>query len=131
MTDDAAKTIDNPAEKPSSLKVNSFLVPPIARALEAVVMALGAAKYGPFNWRQKPIKASTYIAKIQRHLDQWTDGDDDDPESLVSHLAHLRADAGIMLDAQKTGNLIDDRVKGAGISKFFDWYRSKHTEVEN
>jgi hypothetical protein len=42
-------------------------------------------------------------------LAQWLDGQDDDSESGVSHLAHARACLGILLDAIATGHLVDDR----------------------
>ena len=45
----------------------------------------------------------------RRHLLQWFDGQDDDSESGVSHLAHARACLGILIDALATGHLVDDR----------------------
>lgn len=77
--------------------------------IESMVMALGEKKYGPFNWRKAPIRATVYISAAMRHLAQWMDGEDIDAESGLSHLAHVRAGMGIMLDANATGNLIDDR----------------------
>lgn len=85
------------------------LIPPAAEVLEAVVMGLGARKYGPFNWRSAQVRATVYIAAAKRHLAQWLDGESLDTESGVSHLAHARACLGILLDAQATGNMVDDR----------------------
>ena len=104
---------DSPAENPKDCigdtKPPLHLIPPAAEILEAVVMGLGARKYGPFNWRSSSIRATVYIAAARRHLAQWLDRQDDDPESGVSHLAHARACLGILLDALATGHLIDDR----------------------
>lgn len=101
---------DNPKDIIGQTKPPMHLIPPAAEVLEAVVLGLGARKYGgQFNWRESPVRASVYIAAAKRHLAQWMDGADNDPESGVSHLAHVRACMGILLDAQETGNLIDDR----------------------
>lgn len=99
----------NPKDQIGACKPPLDLIPPAAEVLEAVVMGLGAKKYGAFNWRSAKVRATVYIAAAKRHLAQWFDGQDDDPESGVSHLAHARACLGILLDAQATGNLVDDR----------------------
>ena len=99
----------NPKDRASSHKPPLHLIPPSAEILEAMVMGLGARKYGPFNWRTSPIRATVYIAAAKRHLAQWLDKQDIDPESGVSHLAHARACLGILLDAQSLSKLIDDR----------------------
>ncbi|QDU39695.1 hypothetical protein Mal4_40410 [Maioricimonas rarisocia] len=102
-------TAENPKDRVGADKPPLHLIPPAAEILEAVVMGLGARKYGEFNWRMSPVRASVYVAAARRHLLQWFDGQDDDPESGVSHLAHARASLGILLDAIATGNVIDDR----------------------
>lgn len=99
----------NPKDSIGETKPPMHLIPPAAEILEAVVMGLGARKYGPFNWRSAKVRATVYVAAAKRHLAQWLDGTDGDPESGVSHLAHARACLGILLDAQATGNLVDDR----------------------
>ena len=86
-------------------------IPWTAVILEGIVMALGGIKYGPFNWRQNSVAASVYVDAMERHISLWNAGEDDDDESLVSHLAHVRACCGILIDAIETGNLVDDRPK--------------------
>jgi hypothetical protein len=100
---------DNPKDRIGETKPPLHLIPPAAEILEAVVMGLGARKYGPYNWRSAKVRATAYIAAAKRHLAQWLDGDNDDSESGSSHLAHARACLGILLDAQATGNMFDDR----------------------
>jgi len=100
---------DNPKDRIGAKKPPLHLIPPAAAIAESVVMALGAEKYGAANWRSTKVRASVYIAAARRHLLQWFDGEDDDPESGISHLAHARASLGILLDAIATGNAIDDR----------------------
>jgi hypothetical protein len=106
---------ENPKDRIGVRKPPLHLIPPAAEIMESVVMGLGAKKYGAFNWRSTNVKASVYVAAARRHLLQWFDGQNDDPESGVSHLAHARACLGILLDALATGHLADDRpVAGAG-----------------
>lgn len=101
---------ENPKDRVGVRKPPLHLIPPAAEVLESVVMALGAKKYGgAFNWRTTNVNASVYVAAARRHLLQWFDGQDDDAESGVSHLAHARACLGILLDALATGHLVDDR----------------------
>ncbi|MBS0210421.1 MAG: hypothetical protein JSS27_15870 [Planctomycetes bacterium] len=102
-------TGENPKDRLGIRKPPLHLIPPAAEILEGAAMALGAQKYGAFNWRTTSIRASVYIAAARRHLVQWFDGQDNDAESGVSHLAHARACLGILLDALATGNLVDDR----------------------
>ena len=70
----------------------------------------GAIKYGIRNWRIDKILASTYKAAMLRHLKAWCEGEDLDPDSGENHLYHIRACAGIVLDAENHGTLIDDRL---------------------
>lgn len=74
-----------------------------------MVLAHGAEKYSPYNWRKDGIRAMTYVSAIQRHIAAYIDGEDNDPESKLSHIAHIRACTGIMLDADSIGNMEDDR----------------------
>ena len=106
---DPGQDEENPKDRVGAGKPPLHLIPPAAEILEAVVMGLGAKKYGPFNWRSSKVRATVYIAAAKRHLAQWLDGQNDDPESGVSHLAHARACLGVLLDAIATGNVVDDR----------------------
>lgn len=100
---------ENPKDRIGTRKPPLHLIPPAAEIAESMVMALGAKKYGAANWRSTKVRASIYIAAARRHLLQWFDGQDDDPESGISHLAHARASLGILLDAIATESVIDDR----------------------
>ena len=107
----SAKSEDggNPKDRIGSTKPPLGLIPASAEIAESVVMGLGARKYGAFNWRRTDIRVTIYIDAARRHLAQWIDGEDNDPESGVSHLAHARASLGILIDAIATANCIDDR----------------------
>ncbi len=51
------------------------------------VLGFGASKYGDRNW-EKGIKFSRLYAAALRHLTAWFEGEDRDPETGLSHLAH-------------------------------------------
>jgi hypothetical protein len=51
------------------------------------VLQFGASKYAPNNWR-KGIAFSRLFSALQRHLTAWWEGEDKDPETGISHLAH-------------------------------------------
>lgn len=84
------------------------------------VMSVGAAKYGAFNYRESNIAASTYQDAIERHLGLWFDGENSDSETGVSHLASVIAGCTLLMDAQATGRLSDDRQKTGLTRKTLD-----------
>lgn len=116
----AAETSTNPKRAFGVRKPSAQFIPPVALIEESVVMALGAAKYGAFNWQQDPVDATTYYSAAIRHLLQWFSGEDRDQESGASHLAHVRACMAILLDAQASGKLVDDRPQCASASAAID-----------
>lgn len=99
----------NPKDKLGDAKPQMGLIPVGAMEDIARVMELGAKKYGAYNWRSKAVRMMVYAHAALRHLFAWIGGEDLDPESGRSHLAHLAACALIILDATKVGKAIDDR----------------------
>lgn len=100
-------------------------VPPAAMMEVGRVMALGAAKYGPMNWRLDPVSYSTYYDAALRHLFSAWDGADVDEESKCLHLAHAAACLMILIDADEGGTLLDDRpAKGVAAE-----YITTHTKA--
>lgn len=127
MADNEHLRIDQPAVNPKSAigrtKPALFSVIPTASLLHlGEVMKLGATKYGPFNWRETPVPAEVYIDAAGRHLLSFLDGEDEDPESGMSHLGHVMACCAILIDAKENGMLDDNRPKkgrvGEMISNF-------------
>jgi len=90
-------------------KAPMWLLPPVALRAVAWVHGLGNKKYGPWNWRQTRVCASTYSSAIHRHLAAWHEREDTDKESGQSHLAHIGACVNILMDAQHHNKLDDDR----------------------
>jgi dATP/dGTP diphosphohydrolase len=99
----------NPKDALGLKKPPLRLVPPAALLYMARVMGLGAAKYGPYNWRGKPVRYTVYLEAAMRHILSALDGEELDPESGQPHAAHAAACMAIVLDAKATGNLVDDR----------------------
>lgn len=99
----------NPKDLVGLKKPPVDLVPPAALLHMSRVMGLGAEKYGAYNWREKKVRSTVYLAAAMRHILQALDGEDLDPESGQPHEAHAAACMAILLDAQASGNLIDDR----------------------
>ncbi len=105
---------NDPKGESGSKKTPLQLLPPYALAQIALAHKEGAEKYGPWNWRETGVCATTYIGAIMRHLAAWQDGEDIDPDSGLSHLAKIGACCNILLDAEHCGKLVDDRSKVFG-----------------
>ena len=71
-----------------SNKPRMDLLPPKAILETAKVLSFGAEKYDPENWRLLDNLQSRYTAGALRHIFAHMDGEKDDPESNISHLAH-------------------------------------------
>jgi hypothetical protein len=104
-------TTTNPKDLMGDRKVSLDAVSPFANIEESLAMMDGEMKYGYRNWRDKAVRARVYINACKRHLDMWLEGQERASDSKVHHLGHARACLGIILDAQATGQLVDDRSK--------------------
>ncbi len=76
----------------------------------AKVFGHGMVKYGKFNYKSG-INWGRVIGAAQRHLGAFNDGEDVDPESGLSHIAHLGCCAIMLLDYIKHNPEFDDRYK--------------------
>jgi hypothetical protein len=103
----------NPKDLFGNTKVAITRLPMVAIIQGAHAMMDGANKYGPYNWRDNPVIAHIYVDAAMRHLSSWFEGQENAHDSGVHHLGHVIACCAILLDAQLTGNLVDDRpIKG-------------------
>lgn len=91
-------------------KVRLDLLPPESLEEIAKVLTFGARKYASFNWC-KGISFSRLIGAALRHMFAWIRGEDADPESGLSHLAHLGCCVLFLLWMQKHRPDLDDRFK--------------------
>jgi hypothetical protein len=99
----------NPKDVIGSGKVPLGIVSDIACAEEALALTEGGSKYGAYNYRAAPVRASIYLDAARRHIAKWQNGESRDYRTGVHHLGSVRACIGIILDADAMGTLIDDR----------------------
>ncbi len=76
----------------------------------AKVMGKGKEKYGSDNWRNG-LAWRRVIGAAYRHLSAFNDGEDLDPETGLSHIAHLGCCALFLLEYIQTHPELDDRYK--------------------
>ena len=76
----------------------------------AAVLKFGADKYHAHNWRDGFVW-SRPLAAAMRHIMAFNDGEDKDPESGLSHLAHAACCIMFLLEFEKTHPELDDRYK--------------------
>lgn len=127
-------TTTNPKDLMGDNKVSLDAVSPFATIEESLAMMDGEMKYGYRNWRDKDVRARVYINACKRHLDMWLEGQERASDSRVHHLGHARACLGIILDAQATEQLVDDRNKTGDLleqrmeiaSKWVEWRKQYH-----
>lgn len=75
------------------------------------VLAYGASKYAEWNWANGIQYSRVYGAAL-RHMMAWKEGQDTDPETGISHLAHAACNLLFLLEFEKTqGSALDDRRK--------------------
>ena len=106
----------NPKDIVATTKLPLHLVPMITQAYLAIGHFNGLGKYGRDNWRASGVLASIYTSAAKRHIDSWFEGEELDPDDKVPHLMGAITSLSILIDAQHTGVLNDDRkYRGAGI----------------
>ncbi len=116
-TKDMSAKDTNPKDALASARLPLHLVPDSMKAMAALAFAEGAAKYGAFNWRVSGVRASVYLAALERHLMSWRNGEYADPVTGVPHIASAIACLGIIIDAELCGKLIDDRPPSAPVGR--------------
>lgn len=86
------------------------LVPQSALLPMVEVLEFGAKKYAAFNW-QKGLKVTEICESLKRHLDSFMEGEDIDPESLLSHIGHIQCNSLFLSWMIKNRPDLDDRYK--------------------
>ena len=107
---DSAKDTDTGALKFDSDKLPLHLLSTEALNQTAAVLKFGALKYAEHNWR-KGFAWSRPISAALRHITAFNAGEDCDPESGLSHLAHAMCCIMFLLEFEKTHKELDDRWK--------------------
>lgn len=100
----------NSAIKYDDGKADISLLPPEALLAIAEVFTFGAKKYAPDNWRGGFVWRRV-VSAILRHLFAWLAGQDKDPETGLSHIAHVGCNVMFLLTFIITKTGTDDRFK--------------------
>jgi len=99
----------NPKDAVGSKKTPMSAVPAPVLAELAVGMQEGALKYGRHNFREASLRASVYYDAAMRHLMQFWEGEDIDPDSGASHISKAIACLVVFRDGMMNEQWIDDR----------------------
>lgn len=91
-------------------KPDMSLLSNIALIKVAEVMTFGKKKYSAHNWRGGFVW-SRPLAAAARHLYAYIGGEDKDPETGISHLAHCACCLMFLLEFEETHKELDDRFK--------------------
>lgn len=86
-----------------------------------LALGYGAKKYGDGNYRNG-MAVSRQLAAAVRHIYQHLDGQDNDPESGLSHIGHALASLAMAAYTIKNHPQYDDRVQRD---------KDKHKEANN
>lgn len=95
----------------SATKPALDLIPWAALNEVADVLSYGKDTYGAWNWT-RGARWGRYFAALCRHIFAWWGGEDRDPATGKSHLAHAMCDLLFLLEYQRNGWGEDDRFTG-------------------
>jgi len=113
LDDDNPETA-NPKDRIGLTKPSLRAIPWIAIYEMGKAMLDGMKKYGLLNWRENAVRSDIYVDAALRHLLAWSDGEGSAVDSGVHHLGHVMACCAIIIDAERTGMLIDTRTENRG-----------------
>ncbi|MCK1741362.1 hypothetical protein IVA80_10920 [Bradyrhizobium sp. 139] len=100
----------NPKDAFGIRKVPVSPIPAPVLGEVGLAMMEGALKYGRHNYRVIGVRASVYYdAVMSRHMPAWWEGQDNDPDSGLSHVTKAIASLVVLRDAMMRGNWEDDR----------------------
>lgn len=99
----------NPKDLVAQNRLDMSIVPETFLIELTLAFYEGALKYGRFNWRMRPVKASIYLSAFDRHILKFKAGEERDRKTGVHHLGYAGCCVAIMYDAKMYGTLVDDR----------------------
>lgn len=89
-------------------KARYDLIPPEVEEAIAKVLTFGAVKYGERNW-ELGMKWGRPYAALRRHMAAWWSGEDNDPETGMSHTWHAACCIAFIIAFEARGVGTDDR----------------------
>lgn len=99
----------NPKDSVGIKKIYFSVLPWGVIAEVGLAMLEGALKYGRHNYRGVGVRASVYFDATIRHLTDWWEGEDIDPDSQLSHITKAIASLTVLRDSMLRQNWSDDR----------------------
>lgn len=99
-------------------KTRFDLIPFEAIGEIADVLEYGANKYEAHNWA-RGAAWSRYFSALCRHIFAWWAGEDKDPETGFSHLAHAGCCLLFLMQYERHGWGTDDRFRGPKAGEVF------------
>lgn len=120
----------NPKDRMAITRLDLSLLPATARAYGALAMTEGDLKYGGFNYRTVGVSASVYYAAANRHLDKWFNGEWEDKETGVPHLASALACIAVIIDAIECDKMTDDRPPKCDMANLLDQMQQKVIKLQ-
>ncbi len=116
-TKDIVEFQEGKAPKFDKNKVRMDLLPIRPLKDVATVLTYGLDKYGKDSWRKgEMISWGRCYSALQRHLFAFQSGEDLDPETGESHLAHAACNLLMLIEHTYVNPQGDDRLKGAPYS---------------
>jgi hypothetical protein len=91
-------------------KLRYDLIPPELLEETARVLTYGAVKYSERNW-EKGMAWHRPFGALMRHMWAWWGGEDRDPETGFSHLAHAACCIAFLITYERRSIGTDDRHK--------------------
>lgn len=104
--------MDKPSNPKDAIGIRKAPMSTVSAAVLAevgVAMLEGAAKYGRHNYRAVGVQSSVYYDATMRHLMDWWEGVDTDPDSGMHHITKAITSLVVLRDAMIQGMLTDDR----------------------
>ena len=117
----------NPKDSVGVKKVPMSTVPTQVVMEIGLAMLEGARKYGRHNYRIAGVRASVYYDALQRHINQWWEGEDVDPDSGLNHVTKAISTLVVLRDAMLNDMMTDDRPPSV---KNQDWVRDYNKKAE-
>lgn len=99
----------NPKDSVGIKKVYFSVIPWGVIAELGIALLEGARKYGRHNYRSIGVRGSVYYDASLRHLSDWWEGTDIDPDSGLSHITKAIASLTVLRDSMIQNNWEDDR----------------------
>jgi hypothetical protein len=119
----------NPKDAVGTRKVPMSCLPAPVMMEMALGMMEGARKYRRHNYRIAGVRASVYYDAAMRHLMDWWEGTDVDPDSGLSHITKAMTALCVLRDAMMNDKWTDDRPPKFKDQEWIKGFNKKASEI--